>query len=135
MRTRTILVGGLVAGALVVAGVAGAQPRTVTDGECQSLSQTIAGHAQVSAGVRRLLGWATPPASAMSPTAGQTSASGCADAIRARLERIPGAREQLEAQRVVAVVRFEASRAMKAQGDLEALDREQNRPAVLPVAG
>jgi hypothetical protein len=125
MRKRNVLVGVLVAGALVVAGVAGAQPRTVTDAECQSLRQTIAGHAQVSEGVRRLLGWATSPASAMSPTAEQTTASGRADTIRARLEQIPGAREQLEGQRVGAVMKFDASRAIKAQGELEALDREK----------
>ena len=106
MRKRNVLVGVLVAGPLVVAGVAGAQPRTVTDAECQNLRQTIAGHAHVSEGVRRLLGWAASPASAMSPTEGQTRASGRADTIRARLEQIPGAREQLEGQRVVAVMKF-----------------------------
>jgi hypothetical protein len=125
MRKRNVLVGVLVAGVFVLAGVAGAQPRTVNDAECQSLRQTIAGHAQVSEGVRRLLGWATPPASAMSPTAGQTSASGRADAISARLAQIPAAREQLEGQRVAAVMKFDASRAIKVQGELQALDSEK----------
>lgn len=125
MRKRNILVGVLVAGVFALPGVAGAQPRTVADTECQSLRQTIAGHAQVSEGVRRLLGWATPPASALSPTAGQTATSGRADAIRARLAEIPAAREQLDGQRVAAVMKFDASRAIRAQGELEALDGEK----------
>ncbi len=50
MRTRNVLGGVLVAGVFVLAGVAGAQTNT----ECQHLRQAIAGHAQVSEGVRRL---------------------------------------------------------------------------------
>ena len=125
MRTRNALAGVLVAGVFVLASAAGAQPRTGIDTECDRLRQAIAGHAQVSEGVRRLLGWAAPPASAQSPAAGPTSASGRADAVRARLAQIPAAREQLEGQRMAAITKFDPSRALKVQGEIEALDSEK----------
>jgi hypothetical protein len=124
MRERNVLIGAVVAGAIALAGVGGAQTRTLTDSECQGLQQRIDGHAQVSEGVRRLLG-PPPAASGMWPTAVSPAASGRADAIRARLAQIPGAREQLEGQRVAAVMHFDVSRAMRVQGALEALDRER----------
>lgn len=125
MRETHVLIGAFVAATIALAGVAGAQTRTLTDSECQGLRQRIAGHAQVSAGVRRLLGSPAPAASGTWTTTAPPTASGRADAIRARLAQIPGARDQLEGQRVAAVMHFDVSRAMKVQGELEALDRER----------
>ena len=125
MRKRNALIGAVVAGVLMLAGVAGAQPRALTDSECQGLRQTIAGHAQVSDGVRRLLASAAPPAAPVAPTAAQTPPVRRADAIRARLAQFPAAREQLDGQRAAAMMKFDMSRALRVQTEIEALDSEK----------
>jgi hypothetical protein len=125
MRKRNLLMGALVTGSLVLAGAAAAQTRPLTDAECQGLRRTMAGHAQVSDGVRRLLGASSSSAGGMWPATGQTTTNGRADAIRARLGHIPGARVQLQEQRVAAVMKFDVSRAMHVQVELENLDQEK----------
>ncbi len=128
MGERTALIVAVAAGVLVLASAAGAQPRAVTDTECQGLRQTIAGHAQVSDGVRRLLAPAppaTPVALPAPPAAAVTPPVRRADAIRARLAQIPAAREQLDGQRMAAMMKFDMSRALRVQGEIETLDSEK----------
>jgi len=126
MRKRNLLMGALVTGSLVLAGTAATQTRPLTDAECQGLRRTMAGHAELSDGVRRLLGVSSSPAAGVTwPTTGATTTNARADAIRARLGQIPGAREQLQAQRAAALVRFEPSRSMHAQVEIENLDQEK----------
>ncbi|MDP2625969.1 MAG: hypothetical protein Q8Q58_03560, partial [Candidatus Rokubacteria bacterium] len=125
MRKRNALIGAVVAGALMLAGVADAQPRALTGSECQGLRQTIAGHAQVSDGVRRLLASSAPPAAPVAPTAAQTPPVRRADAIRNRLAQFPAAREQLDGQRAAAMMKFDLSRALRVQTEIEALDSEK----------
>jgi RNA polymerase-binding transcription factor DksA len=128
------LMAALVTGSLVLAGTAAAQTRPLTDAECQGLRRTLAGHAQLSDGVRRLLGPSSPVAGGPAPitgqttggqTTGQTTTNARADAIRARLGQIPGTRQQLQDQRVAAMTKFDMSRAMHVQVELENLDQEK----------
>lgn len=137
MRKALLLMAALMTGGLALADAVAAQERALTDAECQGLRRTMAGHAQVSDGVRRLLGVSSPPAVVAAPATTATAPAGRADAIRTRLGQIPTAREQVQAQRVAAVMKFDMSGAMRAQVELENLDQEkanlEKELAALPV--
>ncbi|MBI4638570.1 MAG: hypothetical protein HY727_19710 [Candidatus Rokubacteria bacterium] len=134
------LVAIVLGASLLHPGLALAQPRALTESECQGLRQWLAAHAKVSDGVRRSVATlaaaspAPPPAAAPAP---KTAPVG-AEAIRARLAEIPGARQQLEDQRLGALVKFEFSRAAQLQRRIDALDRErvdlEKQLASLPAA-
>jgi hypothetical protein len=124
---------------LALGGSALAQPRSISDAECQSLRQRLSEHAGLSDGVRRSVGAQTAAgsgAAASAPTPGP--AVGRAEAIRARLEQIPKERQVLEDQRLAAMVRFELSRASVMQGQIHTLDSEkanlERELAALPAA-
>jgi hypothetical protein len=142
MRKSRLLIGALVTGSLAVASPAAVPAQSLTDAECQGVRRTIAGHAQVSDGVRRLLGASSPPAGSLWPATAPPTATPRADVIRARIAQIPGARQQLQDQRVAAMVKFDVSRAMHAQVEIENLDREKTAleaelaglPATAPVS-
>jgi hypothetical protein len=128
MRVRIVL-----ATALLLAGWPGqntgalAQPRAISDADCQSLRQRLAEHARLSDGVRRAV--ATQATASPAPPAAVGTApaplAGRADAIRARLEQIPKERQILEDQRLAAVVKFDLSRAGTIQTQIQALDAEK----------
>ncbi len=116
---------------LLMPGVAAlAQPRALTESECQALRQRLGAHARLSAGVRQLVaaralpGRAAPAVSASAPTAAPGDR---AAAIRARLDRIPTERQQLEEQRLGALVKFDFARGAQIQGQISALDGEKTR--------
>jgi hypothetical protein len=123
MRRTTVIATGLITTLLLLAGLASAQTRTLSDSECQSLRARLAGHARQSEGVRRLL--AAVPAVAAAPSAAVPATGGRGDAIRARLAQIPAARQALETQRLNAAMKFDLSAAAKFQGDIQALDQER----------
>lgn len=116
---------------LLMPGVAAlAQPRALTESECQAVRQRLGAHARLSAGVRQLVaaralpGRAAPAVSASAPTAAPGDR---AAAIRARLDRIPTERQQLEEQRLGALVKFDFARGAQIQGQITALDGEKTR--------
>src|SRR5689334_11753222 len=102
-RLRWIgLTAGLMAGLLQAVAAPG-QPRPLTDTECQSLRARLAGHAELSAGVRRAVAAraaASPappssPAAAAAPSSVPTApVSERAAEIRERLQKIPVERQQ-----------------------------------------
>ena len=126
---------------LLLPGVAAlAQPRAITESECQALRQRLSGHARLSAGVRQLVAARAVPARAAPAVSGSAPAAAPGDrtaAIRARLEKIPAERRQLEEQRLGALVTFEFARAAQIQGQISALEGEKARLeqelAALPV--
>jgi len=107
------------------AGLAVGQTRTLSQAECQALRERLAEHARLSDGVRRMLASraARYPAAQRPPSAAPDRAR----AIRSRLERIPREREQLDDQRIAALVRFDLARSLQLQGQIEALDAEKAR--------
>jgi hypothetical protein len=130
MRHHIVVITICIAGAwLGQEGPVLAQPRVVSDAECQSLRDRLAGHAKLSDGVRRAVAAqaasapATPPAAAPTPV----SPPGRAAAIRARLDQIPKERQVLEDQRLAAAVKFELGRAAEIQGQIQALDAEKSK--------
>jgi hypothetical protein len=141
MRTQVLLTTTLVFGMwLFPSPPALAQARIVSDAECQSLRQGLAEHARLSDGVRRAVAAQAATAPAPWPTAGPAPAppTGRAEAIRARLERVPTERQTLEDQRLGALVKFEVGRASQIQGQIQALDTEkatlEKELAALPAA-
>jgi hypothetical protein len=106
------------------------------------MRQRLAQHAEVSDGVRKLL--AAAPASVAAPAAPAPAPAASPstvprpEAIRARLAQIPAARELAEAQRLNAAVKMDFSGAARAQGEIQALDREkadlERELATLPAA-
>ena len=107
-------------------GPAGAQ--TAADAECARLRRELAGHAELSEGVRRALAARVARAPAQRPVAAAPAAPPAgtrADVVRARLAQIPAERQRLEEQRLGAIVRFDLARANQAQSQIEALDQER----------
>lgn len=140
MRRHTVIMTAFLIGAcLAPDGPVLAQPRSISDAECQSLRQRLSDHARLSDGVRRSVGVqavASGTSVATAPTPGPPPAR--AEAIRARLEQIPKERQVLEDQRLAAMVRFELNRASVIQGQIHTLDGEkatlERELAALPVA-
>jgi hypothetical protein len=140
MRYDTVMMTTFLIGAwLTQAGPTVAQPRSISDTECQSLRQRLSEHARLSDGVRRSVGAQTATGSgtsAAAPTPGP--AVGRAEAIRTRLEQVSKERQVLEDQRLAAMVRFELSRASAIQGQIHTLDSEkanlERELAALPAA-
>ncbi len=139
MRRHTVMMTVFLVGAWVAqGGPVLAQPRSISDAECQSLRQRLSEHARLSDGVRRSVGAqaAASGTSATAPTPGPPP--GRAEAIRARLEQIPKERQVLEDQRLAAMVRFELNRASAIQGQIHTLDTEkanlERELAALPAA-
>jgi hypothetical protein len=133
MLTTSLTLGLL----LVQAAPALAQAPTISDAECQALRQRLGEHAQLSAGVRRLVASQAGPAVAGKPAA-TAPATGRAEAIRARLQQIPAERQALEEQRLGAMMKFDLSRAGQIQAQMQALDSEkeslEREQATLPAA-
>ena len=134
---RIGLIAGLMAG-LLQAVPAAAQPRPLTDADCQSLRARLAEHAKLSDGVRRAVATraaaspAPPPAPAVvaAPVAAPVAAAPVADrgdAIRARLQKIPAERQQAEDGRLGALGRFDLGRVAQYQGQLTTLDQEKTQ--------
>ncbi len=132
MKLRIMFFTGLMAGiglTNLAASTEGlAQTRTLTEAECKAVRERLAEHARLSDGVRRDLAnrapWlpaAQPPAAAPAPTAGP----GRAEAIRARLEKIPAERQRLEDERLGAYLRLELGRASQIAQQIQALDAEK----------
>ena len=126
MRARTLFAAVFTLG-FAPAGVALAQAPSISDAECQSLRVRLAGHAELSEGVRKAVAAqaATAPAVAPPAPSAAPAPTGRAEAIRARLEQIPKERQTLEDQRLAAMVKFELSRAGQIQGQIQALDTEK----------
>ena len=108
--------------AALVSGAADAQAPSAT--ECEGLRSRLVQHAKLSDGVRKLLA-TTPAAPAPVAPATVAPATGRGDAIRSRLQQISEQRQQLEEQRLGALVKMEWSRASTIQGQIQALDREK----------
>lgn len=133
---RIGLIAGLMAG-LLQAVPAVAQPRPLTDAECQNLRARLAEHAKLSDGARRAVATraaASPAPPPSSPAVASTSApvppapvANRADEIRARLQKIPVERQQAEDGRLGALGRFELGRATQYQAQLTTLDQEKAR--------
>lgn len=133
---RIGLIAGLIAG-LLQAVSAAAQPRPLTDAECQGLRARLAEHAKLSDGVRRAVATraaASPAPPPPSPAAASTPApvppapvANRADEIRARLQKIPVERQQAEDGRLGALGRFEIGRVAQYQAQLTALEQEKAR--------
>lgn len=123
--TRFLLAAMICACLLWPVGLAMGQTRPLSQAECQALRERLAEHARLSDGVRRMLASrvARYPAAPRPPG----TAPDRAGAIRARLEQIPREREQLDDQRIAALVRFDLARALQLQGQIEALDAEKAR--------
>lgn len=135
----------LVLAAIALPAAAGAQARPLTAAECAELRQRLAGHARLSAGVRRLLAqqlarYPTAPAAVPGAAPGSPPPpAGRGPEIRERLAAIPIERQRLEDQRLGALVRFDFQRAAQIQARIDALDRERNELerelATLPAGG
>lgn len=128
MRVRSVLVTGLIAGIGFSAGAGLAQTRTLSDTECRALRDRLAEHARLSDGVRRDLASRAPalPATQPPPSApAPAPAGGRAEAIRARLEKIPEERERLEDARLASYLRFDLGRAAQLAQQVQALDTEK----------
>jgi hypothetical protein len=126
MRRHTVMMTAFLIGAWLAQGAPGlAQPRSISEAECQSLRQRLSEHARLSDGVRRSVG--APAAGSGTSATAPTPAPppGRAEAIRARLEQIPKERQVLEDQRLAAMVRFELNRASVLQGQIHTLDTEK----------
>jgi hypothetical protein len=135
---RIGLIAGLVAG-LMQAVPAAAQPRPLTDAECQSLRARLAEHAKLSDGVRRTVATraaASPAPPPPSPTVVSAPVpapvppapvANRADEIRARLQKIPVERQQAEDGRLGALGRFDFGRVAQYQGQLSTLDQEKTQ--------
>ena len=125
MRSRLLLLTTLLLAGLAHPGAVPAQTTTISDADCARLRQNLAGHAQLSEGVRRAVAAraGTVPAAAAAPAA---PAGGRADAIRARLEQITKERQALEEQRLGAMVRFDLTRAGQIQTQLQTLELEKS---------
>jgi hypothetical protein len=128
MRTWWILAPAAVSLLIVGSWTAGAQAPSATD--CETLRGRLAEHAKVSDGVRKMLAGLPAPAAVAAPAAPAAPApaapaAGRADAIRARLKQIPDQRQQLEEQRLGALMKLDWSRASTIQGQMTALDKEK----------
>jgi len=139
MRSTTTLVMVLTLG-VATAGPAVAQAPSISDAECQSLRLRLSEHARLSDGVRKAVAAqaGVTPAAPTAPTPSAAPATARAEAIRARLEKIPTERQTLEDQRLAAMVKFELSRAGQIQTQIQALDAEkvvlEKELAALPAA-
>jgi hypothetical protein len=107
---------------VLVSGAVHAQAPSATD--CEGLRSRLVEHAKLSEGVRKMLS-GIPAAPAPAAPATVPPATGRADAIRSRLQQISEQRQQLEEQRLGALVKMEWSRASTIQGQIQALDREK----------
>jgi hypothetical protein len=107
--------------AVVSSALAEAQPIAT---ECDGLRSRLVEHAKLSDGVRKILA-ALPAAPAPVVPAPVLPATGRANALRARLQQVTEQRQQLEEQRLGALMRMDWSRASIAQGQIQVLDREK----------
>ena len=100
-----------------------AQPR-LSQAECQSLRERLADHARLSEGVRRAL--ASAAARYPAPAAQAVPAPAHTTPDRAtRLAQIAQQRQQLDDQRLAAMMRFEFARALDLQKQIDTLDQEK----------
>lgn len=136
----TALMAGIGVATLFTSTNGPAQTRALTAAECRVVRERLAGHARVSDGVVRDLAGRTRrvPAPQQPMTAGApTRASGRAEAIRGRLERIPEERQRLEDTRLASYLRLEFGRATELARQIQALDTEKtnlgNELADLPA--
>jgi len=131
MNARPVLLFvGVLTGFLLPGRAGPAQPRALTETECQAVRARLAAHARLSGGVRQLVAAravAAPGAPGVTAPAPAAAPSDRGAAIRARLEKISDERQQLEEQRLGALVKFEFSRAAQIQGQVAALDSEKAR--------
>jgi hypothetical protein len=127
MRTYIVLTTAFALGACLAQASPVQAQTTISDAECQTLRQRLAEHARLSEGVRRAVTAqaSTTPSAAPTPAPIATAAPGRAEAIRARLEKIPAERQALEEQRLGAMMKFDVSRAGKIQSQISALDTEK----------
>jgi len=110
---------------IISSGPSLAQTRAMSQAECQALRERLAEHAKLSEGVRRTVAdRATRYPATLRPSATPIDRAGV---IRARLEKIPREREQLDEQRLAALVRLDFARAFQLQGQIDALDAEKAR--------
>lgn len=123
---RSLLTVLLGASLLGQAGMALAQARPIPQAECQALRARLTEHAKLSEGVRRAVASqaARYPAAAQAPAATQPPKAATSNRA-ARLEQIAKERQQLDDMRLAAVVKFDFSRALQLQGQIQALDDEK----------
>ena len=118
----------------VDAGPSLGQARALAPPECQALRGRLAEHAKLSEGVRRALASQVARYPAAPSTAPQPSRAVSGRA--ARLEQIAQERQQLEEQRLGALVKFDLSRVSQLQKQIDALDAEKSavekQPAEAP---
>lgn len=132
MRASIMVFTGLVAGigltSLAASTDALAQTRTLTEAECRAVRERLAEHARLSDGVRRDLASRTRALPVTQPPvwgASATPPGGRAEAIRARLEKIPEERQHLEDTRLASYLRLELGRAAEIGKQIQALDTEK----------
>lgn len=146
MRLLIIVFTGLMAGIGVTSLAAStdglAQARTLTEAECRAVRERLAEHARLSDGVRRDLAGRTRALPVTQPPvwgAAPAPPGGRAEAIRARLEKIPEERQHLEDTRLASYVRLELGRAAELGKQIQALDTEkanlEKELARLPATG
>ena len=132
MRVPIMVFTGLMAGigltSLAASTDALAQTRTLTEAECRAVRERLAEHARLSDGVRRDLASRTRSLPVTQPPvwgAAPAPPGGRAEAIRARLEKIPEERQHLEDTRLASYVRLELGRAAEIGKQIQALDTEK----------
>lgn len=114
---------------------AAAQTSTPGEAECRAARERLAGHAALSAEVRRSLAVRAAAYPAPKPAAGGAAATAPApaapatasraDQVRVRLEAITAERQRLEDARLASMVRLDFARATQIQGQMAALDAER----------
>jgi hypothetical protein len=132
MRVPIMVFTGLMAG-IGLTGLAAstdglAQTRTLTESECRAVRERLAEHARLSDEVRRDLASRTRALPVTQPPVWGGSATPRgerAEAIRARLEKIPEERQHLEDTRLASYVRLELGRAAELGKQIQALDTEK----------
>jgi len=139
MRVPPIVVAALTLGAWLGHGLAAAQPRVLSDAECQTLRQRLADHARLSDGVRRSVATTVAASPAAPAPATPAAPASRADAIRARLDQVAKERQVIEDQRLAAVVRLDLARAAQLEGQRRLLETEktnlEKELAALPAGG
>src|SRR3970282_815725 len=107
MRVPIMVFTGLMAGIGLASFAAStnalAQTRTLTEAECRAVRERLAEHARLSDGGRRALASRTRSLPVTQPPvwgAAPAPPGGRAEAIRARLEKIPEERQRLEDARL-----------------------------------
>jgi hypothetical protein len=107
------------------AGMALGQPRPITQAECQAIRGRLAEHARLSDGVRRAVASQAARYPAPAPAAAAPLPQTAPSNRATRLEQIARERQQLDDLRLAALVKFDLSRALQLQGQIQALDDEK----------